>query len=153
MINIDEIDKRILRLMQSDATLPIREVAERAGISQAPCWRRINALKESGVIMRQVAVLDRHLLGFDLTAFVRVKLSELTQAKLEEFEVSAINLPEVQELQLISTENAYRLRVVVPSIAAYENFFRNKLGRLPYVEDVAAAFVVSEPKYAMELPI
>lgn len=110
-------------------------------------------MNESGVIERQVAVLNRKLLGFDLTAFIRVKLSENAADRLLEFEAAAMRLTEVQELQLISTENAYRMRVVVPSFSDYEYFFRERLGNLPYFQDANSSFVVSEPKYSFALPL
>ena len=153
MSKLDELDRKILRILQQDASRTTQEIAEEVGLSQTPCWRRINQLKEDGVILRQVAVLDRHKLGFDLCAFIRIKLSTMEEAKLIEFERSAGAMPEVQELQLISTESAYRIRVVVPSIAAYEVFFRHRLGNLPYVHEIVANFIVAEPKYSMALPI
>lgn len=153
MIQIDEIDRKILRILQVDATLPIREIAERVGLSQAPCWRRINALRESGVIMKQVVVLDRSLLGLPFTVFVRLKLQKLTREAFEEFEKSAMTLPELQELQMVTNENSYRMRIVVGSFEEYERFLRDKLSRLPYVQDILTNFVISEPKYSFELPI
>lgn len=153
MIPIDETDRKILRILQSDASLPIREIAERVGLSQAPCWRRINALRESGVIIKQVAVLDRSLLGLPFTVFVRVKLQKLTREAFEEFERGALALPELQELQMVTNENSYRLRIVVGSFEDYESFLRDRLSRLPHVQDILTNFVVSEPKYTFELPI
>lgn len=153
MIPIDETDRKILRILQSDASLPIREIAERVGLSQAPCWRRINALRESGVIIKQVAVLDRSLLGLPFTVFVRVKLQKLTREAFEEFEKGALALPELQELQMVTNENSYRLRIVVGSFEDYESFLRDRLSRLPHVQDILTNFVVSEPKYTFELPI
>ena len=153
MLNLDDTDRRILRILQNDATRPMREIADEVGLSQAPCWRRINQMKEAGIIRGQVAILDRHKLGFDLCAFIRIKLNTMEEAKLLEFERSAGAMPEVQELQLISTESAYRIRVVVPSIAAYEGFFRHRLGNLPYVHEIVANFIVAEPKYTAALPI
>ena len=153
MIPIDETDRKILRILQSDASLPIREIAERVGLSQAPCWRRINALRESGVIIKQVAVLDRSLLGLPFTVFVRVKLQKLTREAFEEFEKGALALPELQELQMVTNENSYRLRIVVGSFEDYESFLRDRLSRLPHVQDILTNFVISEPKYTFELPI
>ncbi|MCJ8336660.1 MAG: Lrp/AsnC family transcriptional regulator [Epibacterium sp.] len=105
------------------------------------------------MILREVAVLDRHLLGYDLCAFIRIKLTTMEEANIKEFEQKALAMPGVQELQLISTESAYRVRIVVQSIADYEIFFRHHLGRLPFVSEIVANFIVSEPKYTMELPI
>lgn len=153
MIDFDVVDRKILRNLQSDASLPVREIAERAGVSQAACWRRINQFRELGVIQKQVTILDRRLLGYDIAAFLRVTLTRLTHECLQEFEQKALLLPELQELQLISNENAYRMRVVLKSISDYDMFFRYKLSKLPYIQHIIASFVVSEPKYTFDLPI
>lgn len=150
---LDATDLRILRALQKDGSASMRDIADRVGLTQAPCWRRIDRMRELGVIKERVFVVDRQKLGFDFVAFVRVKVKSYREEDLRKFEEMATAMPEIQELQLLSSESAYRLRVVTRSVAAYEEFFRNRLASLPFVNSIETSIVVSEPKYSMTLPI
>jgi Lrp/AsnC family transcriptional regulator len=153
MQDLDALDMKILRAIQQDGDASTAEIAERVNLSQSACWRRMARLRESGVIRRRSYVLDRRALGFGVVAFVRVKLGEYETDALERFERAAAAVPHIQELQLISAENAYRLRVVARSMEDYERLFRHAISRLPGVKDVQASLVVSEVKYSTDLPL
>lgn len=153
MQKIDSTDLRILQALQEQPDASASEIAEHVSLSQSACWRRIAHLREIGVIRRRAYVLDRRALGFGIAAFVRIKLSSYSSEALRRFERAAAALPNVQELQLISTENAYRLRVVARSMEDYEHLFRHSIATLPGVKDVLASLVVSEIKYSTDLPL
>lgn len=153
MQQLDAIDMKILRAIQQDGDASAAEIAERVNLSQSACWRRMTRLRECGVIKHRNYVLDRKALGFGVVAFVRVKITEYDPEALERFERAAAAIPHIQELQLISAENAYRMRVVARSMEDYERLFRHSISRLPGVKDVQAGLVVSEIKYTTALPL
>lgn len=153
MHTFDTLDMKILRAIQDDGDASTAEIAERVHLSQSACWRRITRLREVGVIKRRSYVLDRRALGFGVVAFVRIKLGEYEAGALERFEQAAAAHPNIQEVQLISAENAYRLRVVARSMEDYERLFRTAIAGLPGVKDVQASLVVAEIKYSSDLPL
>src|SRR5947209_4676933 len=115
--DFDAIDRRILRELQADATVPLAELAERIGLSQTPCWKRVKRLTDAGVIARRVALLDRDKLDLGLVVFVAIRTSRHDQAWLDAFAKAAAGLPEVIEFYRLSGETDYLLKVVVRDIA------------------------------------
>src|SRR6185369_17203523 len=113
---LDAIDRRILRELQADATIPIAELAERAGLSQTPCWKRVKRLTDAGVIEKRVALLDREQLDLGLVVFVAVKTSRHDEDWLSAFAGGAASLPEVVEFYRMSGETDYLLKVIVKDI-------------------------------------
>ena len=112
MISLDAIDRRILRELQTDATIPVAELAERVGLSQTPCWKRVKRLTDEGVIARKVALLDREKLDLGLVVFVSLKTSRHDEAWLAQFARGASALPEVVEIYRLAGETDYLLKVV-----------------------------------------
>lgn len=153
MIDIDGIDGKLLALLQRDATQSTAQLAEQVGISQSPCWRRINRLESAGAIQRRVAILDRKALGFGVEVFVRIKLSDRGLRSTEALEAAILKLPEVLECHMLLGEIDYRLRVALPSLADYERFLRDKLATLPGVRDIESSVVISEVKNETALPL
>ena len=94
---IDKIDLRILKFMQEDGSLSTAEIAERTGLSQSPCWRRIQRLKKEGYIKCIVAIIDRHKLGLNMQIFAQIKMGTLTDAQREKFLRTVKEMPEIQE--------------------------------------------------------
>jgi len=151
--DLDAMDLTLLRALQEHPDASASEIADAVNLSQSACWRRMARLRDAGVIKRRAYVLDRRALGYGIVAFVRVKLGSYSTDALQRFERAAAALPHVQELQLISAENAYRLRVVARSMEDYEYLFRHSIATLPGVKDVLASLVVSEIKYTTDLPL
>jgi len=116
----DRIDKRILALLQEDASLSIQEIATKVNLSPTPCWRRIQQLRSRGVIRRQVAILDAAAVNVPITVFVMIKTNQHNAAWLERFARGVAELAEVVEFYRMSGDVDYLLRVVVPDIAGYE---------------------------------
>lgn len=150
---LDEFDRKILDLLQHDAGLSTAEIAEKVGLTQSPCWRRINRLEEDGYIQARVALLDRKKLGLGAQVFAHVKLSGHGRKSLPEFEAAVRDLPEVMECYTIFGETDFILRVVTKNMDAYERFLREYLFQLPTVQEVHSSVVGSEIKHETALPI
>ncbi|MFC1696052.1 Lrp/AsnC family transcriptional regulator [Pseudomonadota bacterium] len=150
---LDRVDKEIIRLLQQDAELSAAAVGEQIGLSQSPCWRRIQRLKDEGFIKGQVMNFDRKKLGFDVMVFAQVKLTAHGRSKVPEFAETIRQFPEVQECHLVLGNIDFLLRIVVRDIEEYERFFFKKLSHLPEIQEVHSNIVLSEIKYTTQLPI
>lgn len=151
-ISLDATDRRILRELQMDATIPIVELAERVGLSQTPCWKRVKRLTEEGVIERKVALLARDKLDLGLVVFVSVRTSQHDEAWLTAFANGAASLPEVVEFYRLAGETDYLLKVVVADIAAYDRFYKRLIAAAP-LNDVSSAFAMEQIKFTTALPL
>ncbi len=152
-IKTDDIDDKILDLLQRDASLSTAELAKRVGLSMSPCWRRIRRLESLGVIRKRVALLDRQKLGLEVTVFASVKLSAHGRQSLPEFEAAIEDLHEVVACYVMTGNVDYLLQVVTCDIRSYEHFLRNQLLQLPTVQEVHSQIVLSELKQTTRLPI
>jgi len=152
-VKLDQLDRRILALLQRDAGLSAAEIAERVGLTQPPCWRRIRRLEEHGIIERRVALLDQRKLGLSVTVFARVKLSAHGKRTLPEFEEQIRDLPEVLECHTIMGDYDFLLKIVTRDIDSYETLFRKKLSQMPTVQEIHSNAALSRVKITTELPI
>lgn len=151
-MSLDAIDRRILAVLQEDATLPVQDVAERAGLSASPCWRRIQKLEQSGYIRARVALLDPEKMNVGVTVFVAVRTSAHSLAWLETFANAVREIPEVIEFYRMSGDVDYLLRVVVPDIAAYDAVYKRLIQRVE-LADVSSSFAMERIKYTTALPV
>lgn len=151
--SLDAIDLQILDLLQRDASLTAAQVAEKVGLSQSPCWRRIDRLEQQGYIRRRVALLDRQRLGLGVMVFVQVKLSRGARRSLAQFEAAMRSFPEVQECYMLMGEIDFLVKVVTRDVASYEAFLREKLARVPAVRDVRSSMALTPVKEGTELPL
>jgi Lrp/AsnC family transcriptional regulator len=149
---LDDIDRKILNLLQSDATLPVATIAERVGLSTSPCWRRIQKLEEDGIIKARVAVLDPERLNVGVTVFVAVRTSQHDLGWLERFAAAVRDFPEVVEFYRMSGDVDYLLRVVVPDIAAYDALYKRLIQRVT-LSDVSSSFAMETIKYTTAIPV
>lgn len=152
MSALDAFDRKILAILQEDATIPVAELAKRVGLSQTPCWKRVKRLQETGVISARVALVDRDALDLSLVVFVSVKTGRHDDAWLEAFAKGAGSLPEVVEFYRMSGEIDYLLKVVVRDIAAYDRFYKRLITTAP-LTDVASSFAMEQIKFTTALPI
>jgi len=152
-VDIDNTDRKILRLLQSDASLSAASIGEQVGLSQSPCWRRIQRLRDSGLIREQGLVIDRKKLGFDTMVFAHVKLTAHGRKKVAEFGDTIRQFPEVMECHLLLGHVDFLLRIVTPDLEAYERFFFERLSQLPDVQEVTSSIALTEVKHTTELPI
>lgn len=153
LIELSDIDKKILNAIQHDASITNAELAELVGLSAAPCWRRIKNLEERGIISKRVGLLDPKTLGLNITAFANVKLSHVQENALEEFEKEVVKFAEVTECYIISGSMDFLLRIVTENMQSYERFLRKKLLRLPMVSEVNSHFAVTQVKYTTAVPL
>ncbi|MDP9057276.1 MAG: Lrp/AsnC family transcriptional regulator [Pseudomonadota bacterium] len=147
------IDRKILSLVQQDASRSTSEIAELVGLSQAPCWRRLQRLKEEGYIRAQVALLDRRKIGLNAQIFAQVKLTTTGRSNLEDFTLAIREFPEVLDCFVLLGTVDFMLRIVARDIEAYERFFYDKLSRVPGVQEIHSMVALSEIKSTTELPL
>ncbi len=152
-LQLDRVDLDIIRLLQKDADLSAAAIGEKIGLSQSPCWRRIQRMRDEGFIKGQVMIFDRKKLGFKIMIFAQVKLTAHGRSKVPEFAETIRKFPEVQECHLVLGNVDFLLRIVARDIEEYEHFFFEKLSHLPEVQEVHSNIVLSEIKYTTELPI
>lgn len=149
---LDEMDVRILAILQEDCTRPVAEIGKEVGLSTTPCWRRIQKLEESGVIRKRVAVLEPDKVNTGVTVFVSIKTDKHSAAWLEKFHRAVDDFPEVIEFYRMSGEVDYLLRVVVPDIRAYDAFYQKLIARIE-IAKVSSAFAMEQLKYTTALPL
>jgi len=149
---LDAIDLKILALLQTDATLSIAAIGERVGLSQTPCWKRIQKLEADGVIDRRVAVLDPVKLGLGLTVFVSIETADHSQDWLQRFAATVSAMPEVLEFYRMAGDVDYMLRVVVADMQAYDSFYKHLIAVLP-LKNVTSRFAMERIKSTTALPI
>lgn len=149
---MDKIDRKILLLLQEDATLPVADIASQVGLTTTPCWRRIQSLETKGVIRKRVALLDRESLQLDVNVFVAIKTSHHDAKWLGKFARVVEDFTEVVEFYRMSGDIDYLMRVVVQDIAAYDAFYQ-KLIRKIDLSDVSSSFAMEQIKYTTALPV
>ncbi|HVL19666.1 MAG TPA: Lrp/AsnC family transcriptional regulator [Amaricoccus sp.] len=148
MIDLDDIDRAILRALGADGSLNAKQVGEAVGLSQPAAWRRIRRLEEAGVIRGRRLVLDRAKLGFGVTVFVGVRLAVRGRLDLEAFERAVTAIPEVQVVQHVLGVFDYRLRVVARDLSDFERILRRRIMTLPGVGAVESNEMLSDEKDA-----
>ncbi len=152
-IVLDDTDWQILRLLQAEPAVGAGPVGERIGLSQSACWRRIQRLRDAGVVADQPALLDREKVGFDTMIFAQVKLTSHGRSKLSDFAEAVRSFPEVLDCYVLLGGVDFLLRIVAEDIKAYERFFFEKLSQLPGVQEITSSIALSEIKRTTALPI
>lgn len=146
MIDLDEIDRAILRALAQDATAGAGALGRRLGLSQPATWRRVRRLEEAGVLAGRRVEVNREALGFGVTVFLGIKLATKGRVSLEDFERAVAAIPEVQVVQHVLGLFDYRLRVVARDIADFERVLRRRIMTLPGVGQVEANVLLSEER-------
>jgi Lrp/AsnC family transcriptional regulator len=149
---IDAVDKRILRIIQKDACLPVHEIAAQIALSQTPCWTRLQQLRLSGVIKRQVAILDPSKIGLAMTIFVSIEVGEHSGKALASFAANVASMEEVMDFYRLAGDVDYLLRVVVPDAAAFDAFYRRLIELMP-LKSVTSRFALENIKSETAYPI
>jgi Lrp/AsnC family transcriptional regulator len=150
--SMDKLDRKILELLQQNGELTAAEVADRVGLSKAPCWRRIKKLQEEGVIKRTVALLDARTLNVGTTVFVMLKTAKHNQAWFDKFVGVVRDIPEVTEIHRMSGDVDYLMRIVVPDIDAYDVVYKRLISAVEFL-DVSASFALETIKHTTALPL
>ena len=149
---MDAIDRKILAVLQKDASLSVAEIGNRVGLSATPCWKRIQRLEADGVIQRRVAVVDQDKLGLGVTVFVSIETGDHSEDWLRRFAETVSALPEVMEFYRMAGDVDYMLRVVVPDIPGYDAFYKRLIATVP-LKNVTSRFAMEKIKSTTELPI
>ncbi|HJT39438.1 MAG TPA: Lrp/AsnC family transcriptional regulator [Sphingobium sp.] len=152
-VELDATDRRILRIMQDDGSLTNAEIAERAALSPSPCWRRIQRLRDLGVIAKQVVLLDRTKVGLNAQIFAQVRLNGKGRENIEEFSAAIQKFPEVLDCYVTLGSTDFILRIVAEDINAYERFFFDQLSRVPGIQEINSMVALSEIKSTTALPL
>ncbi len=149
---MDQTDRKILAILQEDASLAVAEVAARVNLSQTPCWRRIQRLEASGVIRRRVALLDPDKIGCGITVFVALETGDHSEVWLERFAAAVAEMPEVMEVHRMAGDIDYFLRVAVADMPAYDSFYRRLIAAVP-IKNVTSRFSMEQVKSTTAYPL
>jgi Lrp/AsnC family transcriptional regulator len=152
-LKLDRTDRRILRLLQTVPDISAGTIGEQIGASQATVWRRIQYMRDSGLIPPQLVTLDRKKAGFNAMVFEQVKLNSQGRANLSAFSEAMQGFPEVLECYVMMGNIDFLLRIVAADIDAYERFFFEKLSAVPGIQEITSSIALSEIKHTRELPI
>jgi len=150
---IDELDARILILIQEDSSVSVADLAEKVGLSPSPCWRRIKRLEDIGVIRKRVTLLDPEKLGLGFEVYVSVKLSLPSRANLEAFEARLAEWPEVVSCDTVTGHEDYMLRVLTRDMHAYDDFLRDKLLASDLVSGVESRIIMRSVRATTAVPV
>jgi len=149
---MDAIDRKILAVIQEDASLSVAEIGNRVGLSSTPCWKRIQRLEADGVITKRVALIAAEKIGLGITVFVSIETGDHSQDWLARFAETVGAMPEVMEFYRMAGDVDYMLRVVVPDIAGYDTFYKKLIGTVP-LKNVTSRFAMEKIKSTTSLPI
>ena len=149
---MDAIDRKIVALLQEDASLSLAQIAHRVGLSQSPCWKRIQRLEKTGVILKRVALVSPESIGMGLTVFVSIETGDHSQDWLSKFADMVGAMPEVMEFYRMAGDVDYMLRVVVPDIQGYDTFYKKLIASVP-LKNVTSRFAMEKIKATTALPI
>ncbi len=149
---MDAIDRKILAVVQQDASLSVAEIGQRVGLSSTPCWKRLQRLEADGVITRRVALIDPDKVGLGITVFVSVETGDHSQDWLAHFAKVVDAMPEVMEFYRMAGDVDYVLRVVVQDMQSYDAFYKKLIATVP-LKNVTSRFAMERIKSTTALPI
>jgi Lrp/AsnC family transcriptional regulator len=152
MRKLDRVDRKILVILQNDASLSVAEIASRVGLSQTPCWRRIQRLRADGVIEATVALVKPEAVGFGLTVFMAVEARDHSPEWLDQFTQAVVARPEVLEVHRMAGDVDYLLRIAVPDMAAFDAFYRELIASVP-LKNVSSHFAMERVKDTTAYPV
>jgi Lrp/AsnC family transcriptional regulator len=149
---MDAIDRKILAVLQDNASLSVAEIGSRVGLSSTPCWKRIQRLEADGVIQKRVAIIDQDSIGLGISVFVSIETGDHSQDWLDKFAKTVTAMPEVMEFYRMAGDVDYMLRVVVPDIAGYDGFYKRLISTVA-LKNVTSRFAMEKIKSTTALPI
>ena len=149
---MDEIDRKLLTLLQDDATMAVAELAERVGLSPTPVWKRIQKMEQAGVIARRVALLEPERIGIGIIVFVAIEAQEHSPAWLATFAAAIAAMPEVMDAYRMAGEVDYMLRVAVSDMAAFDAFYKRLISAVP-LKNVTSRFAMERIKHTTAFPL
>lgn len=152
-VQVDDIDRQILNILQSESRLTNIELSERVGLSPTPCLRRVRRLEESGLIRGYRADVDRRQLGYPIMAFIQVRLNQQVESALEMVEAAVRERPEIINCFLVTGDSDYMLQVVAKSLDDYADFMRNHLTQIAAIQNIQTSFVLDNIVRNRPIPV
>ena len=152
-VRIDSVDRRILDLLQSQPGINAAAIGEKIGLSQSAVWRRMQGLREQGIIREQPVKIDREKVGLNTMVFAHVKLTSHGRSNIAAFAEAVRSYPEVLDCYVLLGNVDFLLRIVTEDIKSYEQFFFEKLSQLPGIQEINSSIALSEIKHSTVLPI
>jgi Lrp/AsnC family transcriptional regulator len=149
---MDSIDRKILAILQEDASISIGDIAKQVNLSQTPCWRRIQKLAETGIITKRVALVDPDAIGLGLTVFVEIESGDHSKEWLDRFTAAITEMPEVMEIYRMAGDVDYLLRITVPNMAAVDTFYQRLISMVP-LKNVTSRFAMERVKHTTAYPV
>lgn len=150
--NLDQIDTRMLKELQKDATLSQRELADRVGLSQNACWRRLKALNDKGVLLGSTARIAREKLGLSLVVFVMLRTRHHSAEWLQAFRRHVLTIPEVVDFHRIGGDYDYQLKVVTQDMASYDKVYQRLIEKVE-LDSVTSYFAMEAIAEGRPLPL
>ncbi len=149
---LDSKDRKILEVLQKDATCAVGQLADEVGLSKSACWRRIQTLEQQGIITARVALLDQHKLGLNLTVYTAIRTLQHTKDWYDIFSAMVTTMPNVMEVHRMSGEVDYLMRSVVPDMSSYDAMYLDMIENID-LSDVSSSFSMETIKYSTALPL
>jgi len=149
---IDEQDRKILKILQRDASRSLDSISEEANMSLNTCWRRVQSLESSGIIERRVALIDNEKVGLPLTVFVSVRTDDHSKGWADDFATAVNNMPEIVEFYRLAGEVDYILKIIVKSVSDYDRVYQDLISKIS-LSDVSASFAMEKIKFTTEVPL
>ena len=153
MRKLDRTDIGILNSLQENARITNADLARSVNLSPTPCFNRVKAMEERGLIREQVTLLDADMLGLHVNVFIHVSLEKQVEEALQHFEAAISDRPEVMECYLMTGDSDYLIRVMLPDIAALERFILEQLTPIPGIEKIRSSFTLKQVRYKTALPL
>ncbi|WP_186418172.1 Lrp/AsnC family transcriptional regulator [Bosea sp. CS1GBMeth4] len=150
---LDDIDRRIVQILQADGRISVQELAGKVGLSPSPCARRVRLMEEAGIIEGYVAIVSQEKLGLPVSVFASIKLERQREEELDRFAAAVSRWPEVADCYLMTGQRDYLLRIIVSDLAAYERFLKDKLTRLDNVASIESSFALGRVKRSYSVPV
>ncbi|MEZ8106638.1 Lrp/AsnC family transcriptional regulator [Vibrio genomosp. F6] len=152
-MELDNVDKKILSMLQVDSTLSLNDLAEAVNLTTTPCWKRLKRLEDKGIIEKRVALLNPEKLGLSFTAFVMVKTSNHSHEWYSQFVDTVTLFPEVMEFYRMAGEYDYMLKVLVKDMKCFDKFYKRLVNSVDGISNVTSTFAMEPLKYTTALPI
>lgn len=153
MIQIDESDLKILRCIQQNPDITMRELGDATGMSHSPCWRRLQRLKYAGVVGDKSFSIDPEAVGFEIRVLCFIRIAEHRRERLQQFEAAVQTVPEILQCYSLSGDHDYVLHVIARSVRHYEETVKNALVELPNVRSVSTSFTLKTVKDSRVVPV
>ncbi|MEL0629225.1 Lrp/AsnC family transcriptional regulator [Psychromonas aquatilis] len=152
-MNFDSTDKKLMALLQQDASLSIQQLSERLNLTSTPCWNRVKRLENEGFINKKVALVSAEKVGLELIAFVQIKTQQHSDSWLQDCVQQVKGFSQVLEFYRMAGEYDYLLKVIVKDMRSYDQFYQKLVNDVSGLTDVNTSFAMQQLKYTTELPI